>query len=148
VQIPDHRHGTDDGFRVETELPDDLPDIAGDRPALRRALENLVGNVVKYAAEGRWLGIRARVEANGDGRWMAIAVADHGPGVNPEDLPHVFEPFYRGRGRAASAVPGSGLGLTVVNSIVHAHGGRVDVVTGADRGTTFELRLPLAEPIS
>ena len=134
------------GFRVETELPDDLPAIAGDRPALRRAFENLVGNVVKYAADGRWLGIRARVEGNHDGAWMEVAVADRGPGMDPEDLPHVFEPFYRGRGRAASAVPGSGLGLTVVNNIVQAHGGHVDVHSAAERGTTFTVTLPLAEP--
>ncbi|HUC44241.1 MAG TPA: sensor histidine kinase, partial [Candidatus Sulfotelmatobacter sp.] len=83
-------------------------------------------------------------EAGPYGAWMAVAVADHGPGVNPEDLPHVFEPFYRGRGRAASAVPGSGLGLTVVSNIVQAHGGRIEIDTGADRGTTFTLALPLA----
>jgi signal transduction histidine kinase len=132
------------GFRVVTDVPDDLPDVSGDRSALRRAVENLVGNVVKYAADGRWLGIRASVEAGPYGAWMAVAVADHGPGVNPEDLPHVFEPFYRGRGRAASAVPGSGLGLTVVSNIVQAHGGRIEIDTGADRGTTFTLALPLA----
>jgi signal transduction histidine kinase len=133
------------GFSVETELPDGLPDVAGDRPALRRAVENLVANVIKYASEGRWIGIRARVDAGRGGRWMTVAVADHGPGMSPEDLPHVFEPFYRGRGRAASAVPGSGLGLTVVNDIVQSHGGRVDVTTDAGRGTTFTLVLPLAE---
>ena len=77
---------------------------------------------------------------------MEVAVADRGPGMDPEDLPHVFEPFYRGRGRAASAVPGSGLGLTVVNNIVQAHGGHVDVDSAVERGTTFTVTLPLAEP--
>jgi signal transduction histidine kinase len=132
------------GFRVETEILPDLPDVRGDGPALRRAIENLIGNAVKYAADGSWLGVRAGVAADRRGRWLTVTVEDAGPGISAEDLPRVFEPFYRGRGRAASAVPGSGLGLTVVRNIARAHGGHVDVTSAVGKGASFRLLLPLS----
>jgi signal transduction histidine kinase len=121
-----------------------LPDVRGDGPALRRAIENLIGNAVKYAADGSWLGVRAGVAADRRGRWLTVTVEDAGPGISAEDLPRVFEPFYRGRGRAASAVPGSGLGLTVVRNIARAHGGHVDVTSAVGKGASFRLLLPLS----
>jgi signal transduction histidine kinase len=132
------------GFRVEAEIPPDLPELSGDGSALRRAVENLIGNAVKYAAEGSWIGIRAAITEEKGGRCLEVTVEDRGPGIAAEDLPHVFEPFYRGRGRAAGATPGSGLGLTVVRNIARAHGGRVDVATAVGKGTSFKLVFPLA----
>ena len=132
------------GFRVETQIPPDLPDVKGDGPALRRAIENLIGNAVKYAGEGSWLGVSVSVASDRRGRWLEVTVEDAGPGIAAEDLPRVFEPFYRGRGRAAGAVPGSGLGLTVVRNIARAHGGRVDVTSVAGKGSSFKLLLPLS----
>jgi signal transduction histidine kinase len=134
-----------EGFRVDTEIAPDLPDVRGDGPALRRAIDNLIGNAVKYASSGAWLGIRAAVGSDRRGRWIEVAVDDSGPGIDAGDLPHVFEPFYRGRDRAAGAVPGSGLGLTMVRTIAAAHGGRVDVRTQDGKGCSFRLVLPLAD---
>jgi signal transduction histidine kinase len=135
----------ENGFRVEMEIAPALPEVSGDGPALRRAIENLIANAVKYAADGSWLGLRADVVSNGSGRWLEVTVDDRGPGITAEDLPHVFEAFYRGRGRSAGALPGSGLGLTLVRDIVRAHGGRVSVNTAAGKGTAFTLRLPLMD---
>lgn len=133
------------GIRVEKDIAPDLPDVSGDGPALRRAVENLIGNAVKYAADGSWIGLGARVASDREGRWLEVTVEDRGPGIAAEDLPHVFEAFYRGRGRTAGALPGSGLGLTLVRNIVQAHGGRVAVETALGKGTAFKLFLPVVE---
>lgn len=129
------------GLEVERDLPPDLPPVLGDRAALRRALANLLDNAVKYAAEGGWIALRGRM---GEGT-VALTVEDRGPGIAPEDRPHLFEPFYRGRGVAPGAVPGSGLGLALVRQIVESHGGTVEVAPGPEgRGSAFTLRLPAA----
>jgi signal transduction histidine kinase len=131
------------GVEVERDLPAELPPVAADAEALRRALRNLIGNAVKYGAAGGWIGVRARA----DGGAVTIAVEDRGPGIARRDLPHLFEPFYRGRaaaGAGSPAVAGSGLGLAVVERIVEAHGGKVGVEARAAGGSRFTLRLPAA----
>jgi signal transduction histidine kinase len=135
----------ENGFRVETRLPADLPEVSGDGPALRRAVENLIANAVKYAADGSWIALGARVPSGDNGRFIEVTVEDRGPGIEAEDLPHVFDAFYRGRGRSAGALPGSGLGLTLVRNIARAHGGRVAVNSAAGKGATFTIFLPVAD---
>jgi len=131
--ISEHR------IEVERELAPDLPALTGDPEALRRALRNLVENAVKHASSGRWLRISAtHLPASSS---VEIRVADRGPGIAHEDLPHLFEPFYRGRGAAARA-SGSGLGLALARRVADAHGGRIDVVTTRG-GTTMILVLPI-----
>jgi signal transduction histidine kinase len=135
------------GFRVESAVPDDLPRVMGDAAALRRALRNLLDNALKYGGEARWIGLRAGV-AGGIGRpevW--ISVEDHGLGIDAEDLPHLFDPFYRGQRARSGSIHGSGLGLSLVRRIVEAHGGRLTVESDAGRGTRFTMSLPaLREP--
>ena len=133
------------GIRVEKTVAADLPEVIGDAPSLRRAIENLIGNAAKYAAEGGWIGVRAGLSATRDLPCVEVAVEDRGPGIAAEDLPHVFEAFYRGRGRSAGALPGSGLGLTLVRNIVQAHGGHVTVESAAGKGATFKVFLPVGE---
>ena len=131
------------GFEVEKDLPDDLPPALSDRGALRLVLQNLVDNAVKYAAAGRWIGVRACPAAGG--RWVTLTVEDRGPGIRPEDRPKLFEPFYRGHQDGATPIPGSGLGLSLVRQVVEAQGGRVSVGPGSGgHGSAFELRLPAA----
>ena len=127
------------GVEVERDLPSGLPPVAGDADALRRAFRNLIANAVKYGGGGGWLKVWART----DGRFVAVAVEDRGPGVARRDLPRLFEPFYRGR-NAPPGAAGSGLGLAVVQRIVAAHGGRVGVEARAEGGSRFTVRLPIA----
>jgi signal transduction histidine kinase len=129
-------------FRVDREIASELPPVLGDAAALRRALHNLIENAVKYDGRERWIGIRAQAGEGG----VEVTVADRGAGIHKEDLPHLFEPFYRGREKAAGSVPGSGLGLSIVRHVVEAHRGRVSVETGGPgRGSAFTIHLPAAQ---
>jgi signal transduction histidine kinase len=136
----------------------DLPEVMvmGDRQYLLQMISNLVENAIKY---GGGVGSRVRLDVGldvlpvGAGGW--IRVQDDGPGIPPEDLPHVFDRFYQvDRARSMdrgdvdrSAAPdggatGSGLGLSIVQWIARAHGGEVTVTSELGKGTTFEVRLP------
>jgi signal transduction histidine kinase len=124
------------GVVIETYVDRGLPVVDGDAASLARAVQNLIANAVRHGAEGKWVGIRATVD---DGS-VVISVEDRGPGIAARDLPHLFEPFYRGRG--ADRVRGSGLGLTIVKQIAAAHGGSVAIDRRREGGAVFTLRLP------
>ncbi|MFY9823168.1 MAG: HAMP domain-containing sensor histidine kinase, partial [Thermoanaerobaculia bacterium] len=119
------------GIEVEKDVDRDLPRVLADPSALRRAVQNLVENAVKYGGRAGWIGVRARQAPSGQ---VEITVADRGPGIRREELPHLFKPFFRGRDAASGGVSGSGLGLSLVRHIAEAHGGRVTVATGAGAG--------------
>lgn len=127
------------GFEVEKEIEENLPLVAADRAALSRAIQNLLSNAVKYSGENRWIKIQA---ANRRGEEVAITIEDRGIGIDPADLPHIFEPFHRGRAPLAAQIHGNGLGLSLVRHIVIAHGGEVSVESEAGSGSRFTLRLP------
>jgi signal transduction histidine kinase len=129
------------GVEVERDLPPGLPLATVDRAALRLAVQNLLDNAVKYAGAAGWIGVRAR--AGHDGRDVSLTVEDRGPGIRPEDRPHLFEPFYRGREAAGGPVHGSGLGLSLVRHAVEANRGSLSVATGPG-GSAFTIRLPAA----
>lgn len=134
---------------VEREVEPGLPPVLVDPAALRRAVANLVENAVKYGGRPGWIGVRARrsvISGGGGGGGVEITVADRGPGIRKEDLPHLFEPFFRGRDAATGGIPGSGLGLSLVRHIAEAHGGRVTVTTEMGKGSAFTLVLPAAAP--
>lgn len=133
-------------FELIVTVPDDLPLISGEPSALHRALQNLITNALKHAASGRWLSITASRGANRGRPEVQIAVADRGPGIEPADLPHLFEPFYRGRSALERQIQGNGLGLSLVKRIVDAYGGRVTVKSSPGDGSTFTLHLPAAQP--
>jgi signal transduction histidine kinase len=127
-----------DGVQLDVDVAADLPPIAADGDALARAVQNLVANAVKYG-DGKWVGIRAAAEKQG----VAISVDDRGKGIDPRDLPHLFEPFFRGAA-TADRVRGSGLGLTLVRQIAVNHGGRVTVERRRGGGSSFTIHLPVA----
>ena len=127
---------------IETTLPKDcwLPMSAA---RLRQALLNLVGNAIKYTAAGGRVHVTLAVD---DALGTAtIAVRDTGRGIPAADLPHVFDKFYRVKSHAADGTPGTGLGLTIVKSIVDLHHGRVRVESVEDTGSTFCVDLPLGD---
>lgn len=127
--------------RIRTDVPGGLPTVPADAPAVRQVLLNLLANAVDASEPSGAITVSAQVVApNGrPGRRLEIAVHDDGPGIGPEALPRIFEPFYTTKGPGR----GTGLGLAIVDHIVRAHGGDVLVDSSPGRGTTMRVRLPL-----
>jgi signal transduction histidine kinase len=130
---------------VEKNIEPGLPLILGDSTALKHALENLLGNAVKYAtADSKWIGISASRTADRE-RWaVEIRVADRGPGIPVEEQGHIFDPFFRGKRALQDQIHGTGLGLSLVREIVEAHGGKIAVHSGPTKGTEFVIHIPAA----
>jgi signal transduction histidine kinase len=125
---------------LQVDLPADLPPVAGEEAALRRVFQNLVGNAIKYGAEGRWIGVEGRRSGAG----VSVTVSDRGIGIAPADQARIFEPFYRAADVAAAQVQGAGLGLSLVQRIVQSHGGRISVKSAKGTGSQFTVWLPAA----
>jgi two-component system sensor histidine kinase MprB len=118
------------------DLTVDGSTVLGNPTALERAIWNLVENAVKFSPDDT--PIELVVEQG------TVIVRDHGPGINPADLPHVFDRFYRST--AARALPGSGLGLAIVRDVTVAHGGQVFATNQPDGGAQLGFSIPLSEP--
>ncbi len=131
------------GVVIERRVEGEVPLVIADPVALAQCLRNLVHNAVKYAASGGWIGVTAARSA--DGRSVEIRVEDRGPGIAAADLPHIFEPFYRGRNAAQGQVRGAGLGLSLVKRVIEAHRGAVRVESRPGEGSRFTLQLPAAD---
>ncbi len=137
------RSALDGSFCVlEANVDAGLPPVLGDPQALRQALENLVGNAVKYGAkDGHWIGVFAS-KATGDSSAIEIRVADRGPGIPEEEQRRIFDPFFRGARAMQDQIHGTGLGLSLVKKIVEAHGGSIHVNSAPFRGAEFVVRIP------
>ncbi len=131
------------GFQLQRDIPAGLPVVLADAAALRRALQNLLNNALKYSGENRWIGLQAEVDAAVQPAQVALTVWDRGLGIPATDLPHIFEPFYRGGAARAAQIHGNGLGLSLVKNIVQAHGGTIAVQSRPGAGSAFTLRLPI-----
>jgi signal transduction histidine kinase len=116
----------------------DGPHVIGDGDALRSAVQNVVGNAVKYSPRGATVDVATEIQES----TVRIRVADRGLGIDAEDLPHIFKPFYRGRRAIDAEVRGSGVGLSVVRHVVDAHRGRIEVDSRPGAGTTVTVTLP------
>jgi two-component system sensor histidine kinase SenX3 len=117
-------------------------EVYGDQALLVVAVHNLVANAIAYSSEGGRVGVGVHV----DGDAVEISVADQGIGIAADDLDRVFERFYRVDQARSRNTGGSGLGLSIVKHTVQNHGGDVRVWSRPGRGSTFTIRLPLAEP--
>jgi signal transduction histidine kinase len=134
------------GVQVHRDIAADLPQVMGDAAALRSAVQNLIANAVKYGGRDRWVGIRAEHVLDRRRSDVRITISDHGAGIPASELPHIFDPFYRGTDAVERQIHGNGLGLSLVKRIVAAHGGRVSVTTRAGAGSSFTIALPAAPP--
>jgi signal transduction histidine kinase len=132
--------------QIHREIAADLPPVLGDAQALRSAVQNLIANAVKYGGRDRWVGIRAEHAQVRRRSEVRITVSDHGNGIPASELPHIFDPFYRGADAVERQVHGNGLGLSLVKRIVAAHGGRVTVTSKAGAGSSFTISLPAIPP--
>jgi two-component system OmpR family sensor kinase len=135
------RHGRaaqEAGVTIRTTIASDTTRVLGDRDRLEQALQNLAANALRYAPSGSTITLDARRE----GDFAVLSVADEGPGIPPEHLPHVFDRFFKADASRASGqgTGGSGLGLSIVKAIVERHGGDVSVDSAPGR-TVFRLKL-------
>lgn len=131
--------------RIEVDFPEPLPLIWGDEERLRQVLTNLLTNAIKYSPDGgviRLGGWTQSTGANGPAR-VILFVADQGVGIPQDELPHIFERFYRVDSSLRRSTAGAGLGLFLTKAIVEAHGGQIWVRSEANRGTTFFVALPV-----
>ena len=150
------------GVELGVSTPQDLPALYGDEDYLEQALSNLIDNALKYTPQGGKVEIAAqqmqwksgRVQGCADiprslpgrdglpdGQWLAISVKDAGSGISPEDLPRIFERFYRGD-KSRGQAKGAGLGLAIAKQVIEAHGGKIGVSSQPGRGSCFTIYLP------
>ena len=121
------------------DIPHNFSPIRADRTRLQEALYNLLDNAVKYSREQSEIRVSARRR---DGE-IELSVSDHGIGITKEDLPRIFERFYRAdKARSPDKIRGTGLGLAIVKHIAQRHGGRVEAESELQQGTTIRLVLP------
>jgi len=124
--------------RLAVAVAGDLPRVVGAFALLRRAVDNLIDNAVKYSPEDAEIGL----DVSREGEGVVVAVGDRGIGVAPEDLPFLFEPFFRGERSRSRGAGGIGLGLALVRRIAIAHGGSVSAEPRDGGGMRFRLFLP------
>jgi signal transduction histidine kinase len=119
----------------------DLPPIYGDANQLAQVVTNLLANALNYTRRGA-----VQVRTLLRDQQIGLQVTDTGRGIAPDDLPHIFDRFYRGRHAHHADVPGTGLGLAIVKEIIELHHGQIEVDSQPDRGTTFSVWLPVYSP--
>lgn len=124
-----------EGLHLDYEEPEEMMPVQADAKRMRQVFVNVLDNAVKYSPRGGTI----HVDVLSDGHSAFVNIRDEGPGISPEDLENVKVKFYKGRG----AVRGSGIGLAVVDEIIAAHQGSVDIQSELGAGTTVTVRLPL-----
>ena len=142
------------GMRLLVEVPEALPQVAGDEDQLEQLVQNLLDNAVKYGREGGTVRLTAepapRSTPGGSGRWpprpgVVVAVQDDGAGIPSEHLPRLTERFYRVSKGRSRAVGGTGLGLAIVKHVVNRHRGQLAIESTEGEGSVFRVWLPYRE---
>jgi len=129
---------TEKGIALTFSLKD-LKPVQADPKNIEEILNNLISNAINYSPEGG----QVSVSAQGLGEYMEIKVEDTGVGISSEELPKIFDKFYRVKHQKTRQVTGTGLGLAIVKGIVDAHQGNIDVESVVDKGTVFKILLPM-----
>jgi len=129
-------------IQILTEAPSERVYVSADGARIEQVLDNLFSNALKFSPDGA--AVKLRLQPDVKAGIVDVSVADTGPGIRPEDLPHIFERFYQGRTHTKHTLASSGLGLALAKKVVEAHGGRIRVESDLGKGTTFHFTLPLA----
>jgi signal transduction histidine kinase len=123
------------GIELSVDIPPGLPEVCMDPDTFREVLSNLIANAIKYnRPEGR-----VSISASERNDWVVVAIEDTGPGMDEKEIPFIFEQFYRSKAKAVRQQQGTGLGLTIVQKIVQAHGGKIEVQSRLGEGSTFSV---------
>ena len=130
------------GVTLQGHVTPDVDPVAIDARLIGRVLTNLVGNAIRHTPGGGKVQVYARNSPGG----VEVSVRDNGEGIRPEDLPHIFDQFYRGEKSRSRATGGAGLGLAIAQSFVQAHGGTIRAESKVGEGTQFTFVLPKEKP--
>jgi len=128
------------GVSLSAELSGELPQIMVDSHRISQVLRNLLENAIAHTPEGGTISVTAAMKDD----WLEISVTDNGEGIPPEDLPNVFERFYRVDRSRTRATGGNGLGLTIAKRLVEVHGGKIEARSEPGKGSSFSFTVPLA----
>ncbi len=129
---------------IQVSQPAEPLIIMGDKSGLQQVFINLINNAVKFSPEGSSVEVVVTLEAG----TVRVAISDHGMGIPAEDIPHLCERFFRGRNVTIAEIPGSGIGLYIVKSIVEELGGSIQVESVLKQGTTISVTLKRSDPTS
>lgn len=122
--------------RLILRIPIDIPNVSADYSRLQRVFVNLISNALRHTKNGAIL-----IKAEQNEKYVTVTVKDNGCGISPEDLPHIWERYYKGK----NSVTGTGLGLFICKFIVESHGGEIRAESEFGKGTSFIFTLPIAE---
>lgn len=134
------------GLNLAVKLTENCPKLWGDKQQLQELVEHLLNNALKYTAAGE---VRLQTVWDEVAQKITLQIEDTGIGISAEDLPHIFNPFYRGQGASQSNIPGIGLGLTIVQEVVNIHQGSIEIVSrpGVEGGTAVVVQLPVGQEV-
>jgi signal transduction histidine kinase len=133
-------HAEAAGLELTFEPKADLPWVHAEHSQLIQLITNLITNAINHTPAGQ---VRVSTYLDAERGRACLQVQDTGIGTEPDDLPHLFERFYQGSRSIESAIPGTGLGLTIVKEIVDLHGGEIEIESQVDQGTTLKVWLPV-----
>lgn len=130
-------------IQIHCRLDETLPEIAVDRDRISQVFYNILVNAIRYSPDKGIVKVVTVVAKREDRSWLKILIADNGPGIVQEDIPHIFDHFYRGDKSRDRKSGGSGLGLAIVKQLVEIHGGKVAVESKLGEGSVFQILLPI-----
>ncbi len=143
--------GSLERHRIVIRVNDVLPPVYIDRDKVKQIIFNLITNAIKYSPDGGEIELEVQEPTalpadHPPGRWLVVRVRDQGIGIAPEDLPRIWERFYRVDNTNTRRIGGTGLGLSIARALVELHGGRIWVESEVGRGSIFTFTLPVADP--
>jgi len=125
---------------VDIQINEDSIIVLGDKSGLSQVFINLINNAVKFSPANK----AVEVTVNREAEYASVSITDHGLGIPTDSIPHLFERFYRAKNVTVAEIPGSGIGLYIVKSIVDELGGRISVESEVNHGTRFTVKLRLS----
>lgn len=131
------------GIQINCELKENLREVVVDSDRMSQVFYNILINAIRYSPQQSQIQVTTSVKEREDEQWLNVAVTDNGPGIAAEDIPYIFDHFYRSEKSRDRKSGGSGLGLAIVKQLVEIHGGQVAVISELGKGSVFQVMLPI-----
>ena len=138
LEKTDFYSGVETGYRIITDIEENLPLVSADEERIDQVVRNILDNAIKYSSGGD---IVCKAFTRDDMVW--ISIQDHGIGISRQDLPYIFDKFFRVEQKKTAKISGTGLGMSIVQHIIQFHNGRIDIESELGKGTTLVFGLPI-----